>query len=108
MPRPPATLYRPELTDNEQRIYLKAIRRDGLDDEIALMRTRIASLAATSSPGKGGSLEQNRLLCRMMECLGSLIRVQNMLGGKDDDLEGEIAAINNRFLEAQRKRRDTG
>ena len=114
MSRPPASVYRDDLTPSEHRRFLRA-RREGanLDEEIALLRTRIASLAAVTDPANPDDgpdwlaarpLEANRLLCRMLETLSALVRTQHLLGNATDDLTDTIADFNKRFLEQQRER----
>lgn len=123
MGRPTPNLYRKRLTTGEADIYKDALKREGLVEEIALMRTRIASLAAGSDPaslplrtvsreeegittttteldaaGISANFQTNRLLCRMMECLSAMLRVHYALGGKEDEVDEQIASFNTAWV----------
>ena len=89
------TFYGAALTAEEDLRLLEAPRDAGLDEEIALVRTRIRTLAGLTDPEEGLSIQQQALLLRAIDLLARLIQIKSRLQPNQEDL---LADINEQIL----------
>jgi|SRR5579862_8663408 len=91
---PPGAFYIPLLAEQEQRLVAAAPVTSELQDEIALVRARVARLAqATSSPSPRP--EDSRALARMLDVLTRMSNAQS----RKRLLDTTLAELNDHVLQ---------